>query len=288
MRKRNLLIVLALVFLLPISLLVAQRRYLERVEETFDVSSDTSLEVMLDVDAGEVFVERGGAARSGTILLRFTRGEFRHRIDFDEEKNRLKVDLKKRSWFGKSSYDRNTRAKLEIALPQDVDMYFDAKVKAGEVLLEMGGLRLKEFCLDNLAGEVEVRFDDPNPIVMEMMDVNVKAGEMSFVSLGNARFEKADINGGVGELTVDFTGDLLDGSMAKVDLDIGEASIYVPDGIGIRMEIGGGFSFLSHKDIDGDFYKRGRVYYSEDYDEREERFALRITPGLGELNVERE
>jgi hypothetical protein len=169
-----------------------------------------------------------------------------------------------------------------------VDILFDSKIKAGEVTMDMGGLRLKEFSLINWAGEVEVRFSEPNRVPMDYFDVNAKVGQLDIVRLGNARFRSADINGGIGEMDVDFTGELEPDCRAKVDLDIGEASIILPREYGVRMSIGGGLSFLSHKDIDHEFVKRGRVYYNDNYELEDEKFSIRITPGLGELNIELE
>ncbi len=153
--------------------------------------------------------------------------------------------------------------------------------------MEMGGLRLREFYLNNWAGEVEVRFDEPNPILMDFLDIDAKVGEIRLVKLGNARFKKANINGGIGEIDIDFGGDLLSESRAKVDLDIGEAVVSLPRDIGIKMRIGGGLSFLSSKDIDQSFYRRGNYYYSDDYQEKKNRFFLYITPGLGQFTIER-
>jgi hypothetical protein len=290
MTKRT-LVIGSLFFVFPITLLMGQRRTYESVEETFRVTSDRSLEVLLHVDAGEVYVQKGTDARSGTISIKYTRGEFREKIDFSESKNRLKISLKKDNWYKlkKTRYgDDDVWAEVSLELPYGVDILFDSKVKAGEVTMSMGGLRLQEFSMNNWAGEVEVRFDEPNRIPMEFLDIDAKVGEARFVRLGNARFMRADVNGGIGEIEVDFTGDLLDESRAKVDLDIGEASILLPRDIGIKMSIGGGLSFLSQKDVDGSFYKRGRSYYSEDYEDERKKFFIRVTPGLGELSVDRE
>ena len=266
-------------------LLFAQRGYLERTEERFTAQPGRSLEVILDIDAGELIVERGNDPREGEVRIRYAEDEYSERVSFREENNRLKLEMKKRRWASYSDKD-NDFAEIIVTLPYDVDILFDSRIKAGEVQMDMGGMRLKEFSLNNWAGEVEIRFSEPNRIPMEYFDVNAKVGELRIVELGNARFRSADINGGIGEIDIDFTGDLEPDSRAKVDLDIGEASILLPRAFGVRMSIGGGFSFLSHKDIDHDFVKRGSVYYNDNYDLAGDKFSLRVTPGLGELRVD--
>ena len=283
--KKVTILTTAFLVIVPFTSLLGQRGYYETVEEEFKASTDQPLEVLLKVDAGEVFVEKGEDEHIGVVTIRYAPRKFRQRVEFDDTKNRLKIYFEMK---GLKTVDTDEDpAEVTLQLPHGVDILFDSKIKAGEVTMEMGGLQLHEFYLDNWAGEVEIRFDEPNPVVMDFLGVNAKVGALRLVKLGNARFTKADINGGIGEIDIDFTGDLQNESQAKVDLDIGEASILLPHDVGIRMKIGGGLSFLSQKNIDRSLYSRGSIYYSEDYDETEKKFAIRVTPGLGELNIDR-
>ncbi len=284
--KRVFCLVVILLLLGPISHGFAQREHYEISEEEFQASTDQPLEVILKIDAGEVVVKKGMDSTVGRVEIRYTPRKFRQKIDFNEKTNRLKVHFDMKGWRSVDTDD--DRAEVTVELPYGVDILFDAHVKAGEVTMDMGGLRLKEYVYTNWAGEVEVRFDEPNPITMDLLDINAKVGEATFVRLGNARFKKADINGGIGEMRVDFRGNVIDECKAKVDLDIGEATIILPRDVGVKMRIGGGFSFLSEKNIDHSFYKEGSTYYSENYEDEEGTFYVRVSPGLGELNIERE
>ena len=287
--KKIIYIVLAGALIICFMNVHGQDDYYERVEESFHVTSDRPLEVLIDVDAGELTVTKGSSEKSGHVSILFTRGEFRETIEFNETKNRLRVSLDKKGWgrYKRKHRDDDLKGEVYLELPRGVDILFDSKIKAGEIILEMGGLRVREFSMTNWAGEVEVRFDEPNPVEMDFLNINVKIGEARFYELGNARFKEADINGGIGQIDVDFTGELLADSRAKVDLDIGEATVTLPEDTGIRMRIGGAFSFLSSKNIDGSLYRRGDSYYSEDYEDTKRRFYLRVTPGLGELTIDR-
>jgi hypothetical protein len=285
--KRTFLLSVILILILIPSVLLAQRGFIEESRERFTVRSGRPLEVLMDIDAGEVYVERGGRGEEGSVSVRFAEKEYSAWIDFHEDMNRLKIELEKEKWLRYSDDDEDF-AEIIVRLPYDVDILFDARIKAGEVTMELGDLRMREFSLTNWAGEVEVRFDEPNRIPMDFMDVRAKVGECHLIGLGNARFKSADINGGIGEIDVDFSGDLEPDSRARVDLDIGEATISVPRDFGVRMSIGGGFSFLSAKNIDRAFTRRGKTYYTDNYEIEKNKFSLRITPGLGELNVEME
>ncbi len=336
-RKRQIWGVL-LLFVLPACRLFAQYENIEEIRKTFQARTDKPLEIWLDVDAAEVVVEKGQESRSAGLLIQYTFGDFRERIDFDESKNRIKIELDKKNWRShhrrdeetdrKSDEDRFEKEKdkkddtgvaeddafneegdeedrdteysdddwngkdnwalVELTLPTDVDICMDARIKAGEITMAMGGLRLKEFFLNNWAGDVEVRFDEPNRIPADVLDIDAKVGEVRLVHLGNALFKKAHINGGIGSLMVDFSGELLHESQALVDIEIGEATVSLPENVGIQMKIGGSLSFLCHKDISQSLYKRGSTYYSDDYKDEKKKFYVRISPGLGELRVEKD
>ncbi len=283
--KQWTVMILVAIFILPLTGLYGQRARYETVDETFKARSDDPLEVILDIDAGEVIVEKSFDRNEGRIQIRYSQRKFKQEIDFDRNRNRLKVrfDLK---GLRNVNTDHD-KAEVLVQLPDGVDILLDARVKAGEITMELGGLRIKEFSYTNWAGEGEVSFNEPNPIIMEKMDINAKVGESDFIRLGNARFVRASINGGIGEISVDFSGDILDECWAKVDLDIGEATVILPHDVGVKMQIGGGFSFLSSKNVDSDLTKDGRYYYSDDYEGQSQKFNVRITPGLGELNVDR-
>ncbi|MFC1569207.1 hypothetical protein ACFL4L_03125 [bacterium] len=281
-------VIILLAILIPICTLslLAEEGWAETEEFLYDVQSDNLLEVIMDVDAGEISVKPNDSDNQCLIRLTYSRDQCEARVDYKEKLNILKIILDRQGWASKWDDNEDEHTQAEIFLPKDVIMSLKTKVKAGEVVLDVGGLKIQEFHLSVWAGEVSVHFDEPNKIVMEYLDINTKVGELNTSQLGNARFKKAKINGGIGEIDVDLTGDLIDKAMAKIDLDIGEANIILPCDHGIRISIGGTFGFLSSKNIDSDFYKRGRYFYSENFKEADKSLSVRITPGLGELNVD--
>ncbi len=255
---------------------------LKQYRETFDLAGSDKYEIFIDVDAAEVSVAKCAETKAVSVFMEYENEIFRERVKFQPEKNRLKIVLKSRKSIFKNN---NTHARVEILLPSDVILFVDARIKAGEVDMDLGGISISELTLRNWAGETSVTFDEPNPIVMDFLDMNVKVGEMSVEKLGNARAKEIDINSGIGELIVDFSGDVVDGTRAKFDLDIGEASITMPDNAGVKMKIGGFFKFMSVKDIDPDFYRRGAYYYTEDFESQKKKIYVKVTPGLGELSI---
>lgn len=244
--------------------------------------------VLLDVDAGEIRVEKAEPGQAGSVHVECDQEKFRTKINWDAEKNRMKIRVQAKNWHHFSKYDEETHSSVILLLPADADLQFKTRLKAGEARFKLGGLRLIDFRLSVWAGESEVEFQEPNPVVMKWMEIHHRIGECRLIRLGNARFQKADINSGIGELEADFTGDLVTGSLARVDLDIGSACVRLPEEIGTRVSVGGLTSFMSAKDVSPRLSRRGNRWFSDNYDQAEVKFSCRITPGLGELSVETE
>jgi len=255
----------------------------EHVEKTFRFRRDKTLQVRLDVDAGEVQVIKGSTESEGKVLIDYDEDQFEAEVRFDEDLPLLRVKLSKRRWFRGG----DGAADVTVELPTEVPIEFDGRVKAGEVQMRVGGLMLRAFSLSVWAGETTVRFEEPNKTEMDFLQIHPKVGEARLISLGNARFREADINAGVGELTADFGGEVEPRGRVEVDLDIGATHIILPRDTAVKFSISKCL-FLSEVQVPHAFRKSGRYYYSPNYEEPSEALVLRIHPGMGELAIRQE
>jgi hypothetical protein len=255
----------------------------QKLDNTFKVRTDRDFHLRLEVDAGEVRVSRGQSEDQLAVHLVYTKTQFRHAFRFNERENDLEIRFDKDGWFDHE--DRMT-AELEIELPRDATLRADCKIKAGEVDMQLGALRIAEFAMRVMAGEVKLDFDQPNRLEMESLELHTRIGESDFRHLGNARFRDAEINGGIGEMTIDFSGAMLANATAQVDLDIGETVIILPHDAGTKLSVSK-FLFLTQINMPFDVRKDGRYYYTENYGKAGQDFQLRISSGIGELRIER-
>ncbi len=255
----------------------------EELQNSFKVGSGSPFQLRVDIDAGEVRVAKGQSRDEVRVSLAYNKNQFHHSFRYNETRNALEVQFDKEGWF---DHERDrTVAEIEIELPTEGELQLDFKIKAGEIDMALGGMHITDFALETVAGEVNLDFDEPNRIDMASLTLNTKVGESKFRRLGNARFRDADINGGIGELTIDFTGEMAKDAVARVDLDIGETVIVLPRETGTKMSISK-FLFLSHVELPFELNKDGRYYYSQNYDRAERTLQLRVSSGVGECRVE--
>lgn len=255
---------------------------LQKIEKTYSVKQPGILSVTLNIDAGKINVHKNEQPDKIFISIQYDEDSDEIGIDFDERKNELDISIDRDKWY--KSWDDHRAPKLEVLLPFGLEIELRSKIKAGEIKFDLGVLKLTDFQLRNFAGEVEVDFSEPNQVEMEFMDINVKVGETTLRRLNNARFHNVKINGGIGELSIDFSGEGLKSSHAEIDLDIGETSIYLPRKLGVRFDAST-FGFLTQSKIDYEFIKKGRFYYSEKYESASKTMDLSISSGIGELRV---
>lgn len=257
----------------------AQR--IERFQKSYGVVPNEVLYVDIDIDAAEVELKKSSEPDKAELSVTYNVDEFELFSDYDKRRSRLDVTFDQRGW---GEHDSNKSADVLIELPTAREIDLRARIKAGEIDVDLGGLSLKAFDFTTWAGEIVIDFSEPNKIALEYLRINTKIGETDIVRLGNARFRDAEINGGIGEMRIDFDGVLLPESRADIDLDIGETQISLPGQTGVKLNVSK-FLFLSEVQVPYDFRQSGRYYYSRNYDRASQVLDLNVSPGLGELRI---
>ena len=252
-------------------------------EDTFETEKQ-KLKVELDIDAAELEVRSNTSGTKCRVYVRYDKDNCDTDVRFNPERSTLYVSTDSDIW--NMGDDAHNKAPLVIIdLPTNPEIELEARIKAGEIDLKFDEINLTEFELRNWAGETTIEFAKPNKSLMKSFDVNCKVGEVKLLKLGNARFEEADINSGIGELTVDFSGDLPKKVMARIDLDLGETQINIPEKFATKLRVSKSF-IVAEIGISDWFKKEGNYYYSTNYRTAENSLYLIITTGLGELSID--
>lgn len=233
------------------------------------------LHVDLEYGAGKLTVR---PAPGGTLYranLRYDAGAFRPVSSYRDGRLRIGVD------GGKMS-GRNLKAgNLELALGQDVPLDLSLKFGAAEANLELGGLRIREASISTGASQTQLTFSEPNPEVCRSLKLEVGAAQFRAVGLANLNVERLDVSGGVGEVTLDFTGDWRTDIAADIEMGLGSLTLRVPRGIGVRVHKGG---LLAGFDSEG-LVKRGDAYFSENWEDADRRLTVNVDAALGAIRM---
>jgi len=111
---------------------------------------------------------------------------------------------------------------------------------------EFGGLALTSLTIKDGASDVEVSFSEPNLTEMSVFRYETGASSVVLTGLANANFATLIFNGGAGDYTLDFGGELTQDVTARVETGFGDLKLVVPEGVDARITVEGGPVNVNH------------------------------------------
>lgn len=123
----------------------------------------------------------------------------------------------------------------------------------------------------------DVRLNDEKPMDLE---VNFGAGE-GRLNVGSLTLRSLDVHMGVGQLRIDLRGTPKNDYNVSVHGGVGEATIYLPTGVGIIADAKGGIGGVNATGLE----KRDDRYVNEAYGHAKTTIRLDIRGGIGAINL---
>jgi hypothetical protein len=204
--------------------------------------------------------------------------------EYDADAGTLRLGVRGRDGMRVRLGDRRRdreRPSLDLTLSPDVPLALNLELGAVEADVELGGLALTSVRYRTGASETRLRFSRPNPVACEELSIEAGAAELRAAELANANCARMRIRGGVGELTLDFTGTWRQSLEADVDVGIGELNLVLPRDVGVSIQLS---RFLASFDNAG-FTRRGNAWYSANWDRARYRLTLDVNAAIGGVDV---
>jgi len=111
---------------------------------------------------------------------------------------------------------------------------------------EFGGLALTNLTVKDGASDVEASFSEPNLTEMSVLRYETGASSVKLTGLANANFSTLIFNGGAGDYTLDFSGELTQDATARVETGFGDLKLVVPKSVDARITVEGGPVNINH------------------------------------------
>jgi hypothetical protein len=123
----------------------------------------------------------------------------------------------------------------------------------------------------------DLRFNDNKPLDLI---VNFGVGE-GRLDLGDLRLRSLDIHMGVGKMRLDLRGTPKNDYDVSIHGGVGEATIYLPEGVGIVAEAHGGIGGINARGLQ----KRDDRYVNDSYGRTKITVRLELHGGIGAINL---
>jgi hypothetical protein len=170
---------------------------------------------------------------------------------------------------------------MDVALTPEVPLSLVMELGAVQAEIEMGGLAIQRAAYHTGASQTRFRWSRPNPIPCEELSLRAGAAEFTATQLGNSNCDRISFEGGLGDVTLDFSGSWRRSMEASVEMGIGALQLRLPRDIGVAVTVS---RFLASFDAAG-FTKRGNTYYSPNYSDARHRLTLNVNTSIGGIEV---
>ncbi|UCC73280.1 MAG: hypothetical protein JSV86_01565 [Gemmatimonadota bacterium] len=201
------------------------------------------------------------------------RGSLRIEIDDNDD-----IDLR-----DLKDYDYEA-GNLTLDLTGAIPLALDLEMGAVEAQLDLGGLKLRRLSLQTGASDTRVSFSEPNREAAEFCTFKAGAASFRVDDLGNSGCRRMQVSGGIGRLTLDFSGDWDHDATGDINVGLGTVQIRVPAELGVRIEKS---TFLMSFDAPGFEKQDGGVWLSRNWDTAEHHLTLSVSGVLGGVEVDR-
>jgi hypothetical protein len=277
-------VLVSLTVCLAFSFSFARRGDTKKVFKKIESKGEKSLIVKMDLGGGIIDLKKND---SGNILDA--------EIEYDPEEVDVDVDYRKtgdggklylHSEFEDGDLDFDTDYNYwHLEFTDNIPIDFEMDIGACEAELDFTGLKISNLELDLGASSTEIIFRKPNPERISKINIDAGASELDIKGLGNANFDRFSFEGGVGDFTLDFRGELKHKAYVDIDVGLGSLTILLPENNGVRIRKED--SFLSSFSIDDEFDEvESEVYESENFGRTEGELIFNIEIGLGAVEIE--
>lgn len=241
------------------------------------LSDEARMDVRVRYGAGELMIRAGDPGELYRANLQYDAEVFDPKIEY--RRGDLEIGVEGRN--GKLRL-RNTKAgELRLQLSPQVPLEMDLDFGAVEADLDLTGLQVASLDVETGASETRLRFGEANPVSCDRLEIAMGAAAFTARGLGHAGCRDMKVEGGVGDLTLEFDGAWPRDIEADITMALGSVTLVVPEDIGVRIDKD---TFLISFDRSR-FYKRGSSYYSDNWDSASRRLTLHMEGAFGSINV---
>ncbi len=247
-----------------------------------------ALDVRIKYAVGHFELGRGPDGLLYRLNSRFDENAFKLRSNYLEsaQRGKLSIELEGHDRIDLGDFkDYDVKAgSLRLELSNRTPLNLRMELGAVEARLDLGGLRVQELGLETGASDTQISFSEPNPVEAGHCSFKAGAASLKIEALGNSNCRNLSVSGGVGALTLDFSGDWKHDATGEINVGLGAIEIRVPAELGVRIDRR---TFLMAFDAPDLVKQDGGVWLSRNWETAKRRLTLSVSGALGGVEVAR-
>lgn len=240
-------------------------------------ASESALDVHVRYGAGELAIAPGSGSELYRVGIRYDSDAFDPVTDY--RSGRLDVGVQGRG--GGIKLRKTQGGNMKLQLSRDVPLDLKLEFGAVEAELELGGLHVSRLDIETGASDTHLRFSEPNRGRCDVLEISMGAAAFEAEGLGHAGCRRVDVEGGVGDLTLDFSGAWTTDVTADVTIALGSVTLLIPEDVGVRVDKD---TFLADFNGSG-FTDRDGTRYSDNWETAERRLDINLEGAFGSIDV---
>jgi hypothetical protein len=262
----------------PVDVATIEVGEMQDEHETVPLGDAASASVEIFFGAGELEIEAGTSDELFSGHFRYNVERWKPEVAYEDGALTVEQGGSEDDWGIPTG---NTHNEWKLEFSPEVPLTMDLSVGAGDGELDFTGLQLEALNLDVGAGDFEVRFGEPNEAEMDHLTVDAGASKLEVRGIGNAGPERMKVQGGVGDITLDLTGDWPRSADVEIVAGVGLLTLRLPDDVGVEVEIEGGLSSVNASGL----RRQGDAYVNDAFGEADTELRIQVTTGIGALRL---
>jgi len=245
---------------------------------TIPLAGAGATDVNIVFGAGSLDIEAGGSDDLLTAVFRYNVERWAPEIMHEGNDLTIRQGGNEEKWGIPSGSVRN---QWELEFSPQADLQMNMRAGAGEGELDFTGLRLSELDVDLGAGDFVLRFDQPNSVPMDHLTLDTGASRIEVLGVGNASPAKVRLQGGVGDIGLDLTGEWTRSADVTVRAGAGALRLILPSDVGVEVETRGGLTNVEAYGL----RQMGGTYTNDAFGETEVELRVNVTTGVGNVRL---
>jgi hypothetical protein len=239
--------------------------------------------VNVQYGAGRFHLTPGTGGELYRMQLRYDENSFTPVREYDAATQTLRLGVRGRNaGIRVRSHHGDAPPSMDLALTPSIPLTLNLEMGAVEADVDLGGLALHRATFRTGASSSHLRFARPNTAQCEELRIEAGAAELHAEQLANSNCARVNFNGGVGDVTLDYSGTWQRSMTADVNVGVGSLKLKLPRSVGVSVHLN---RFLASFDAAG-FEKRGDTYVTANYASAKNRLEMNVNASIGGVDVE--